>query len=170
MKYRKLRIAWSVACGVSAVLLVMLWARSYRYWDQLYTPICLEAYTSADWEGRIITIESATERKVASWSAGGGVWQWHISVPLRGRASDVAGPYLSPTNDAPPIGWIGFAFYKRFGLHPAICVPIWFLVIFAATLGSLPWIAYAKRFSLRALLIGMTVVAVALGAVIYATR
>jgi hypothetical protein len=29
MKYRKLRIAWSVAWGVVAVLLCMLWVRSY---------------------------------------------------------------------------------------------------------------------------------------------
>src|SRR5689334_2253638 len=29
MKFRKLRIAWSVACGVACVLLIALWVRSY---------------------------------------------------------------------------------------------------------------------------------------------
>jgi hypothetical protein len=29
MNYRKLRIAWSVLCGLAAVLLCVLWARDY---------------------------------------------------------------------------------------------------------------------------------------------
>src|SRR4051812_40138543 len=29
MKYRKLRIAWSVFCGIACVLLIALWVRSY---------------------------------------------------------------------------------------------------------------------------------------------
>jgi hypothetical protein len=33
MKYRKLRIAWSVGWGVVAVLLCVLWVRSYSYLD-----------------------------------------------------------------------------------------------------------------------------------------
>jgi hypothetical protein len=36
MKYRKLRIAWSVAWGVVAVLLVVLWVRSYWWIDGIY--------------------------------------------------------------------------------------------------------------------------------------
>ncbi len=33
MKHRKLRIAWSVAWGIAAVLLIVLWAHSYA-WHQ----------------------------------------------------------------------------------------------------------------------------------------
>jgi hypothetical protein len=33
MKRRKLRIVWSVAWGIVAVLLVVLWVRNYWYWD-----------------------------------------------------------------------------------------------------------------------------------------
>jgi hypothetical protein len=41
MKYRKLRIAWSVAWGIVAVLLVALWARSYWWFDSFgAVPIC----------------------------------------------------------------------------------------------------------------------------------
>jgi hypothetical protein len=29
MRFRKLRIAWAVACGIACVLLVVLWVRSY---------------------------------------------------------------------------------------------------------------------------------------------
>src|SRR5689334_2821902 len=34
MKYRKVRIAWSAAWGVAAVLLVVLWVRSYYVVDR----------------------------------------------------------------------------------------------------------------------------------------
>ena len=33
MKHRKLRIAWSVVWGIAAVLLIVLWVRSYLVWD-----------------------------------------------------------------------------------------------------------------------------------------
>ena len=29
MKYRKLRIAWSIGCGMLCLLLIVLWVRSY---------------------------------------------------------------------------------------------------------------------------------------------
>jgi hypothetical protein len=35
MRFRKLRIAWSVAWGLLAVLLVVLWVRSYWHQDEL---------------------------------------------------------------------------------------------------------------------------------------
>jgi hypothetical protein len=168
MRFRKLKIVWSAWWALSAVLLVTLWARSHRYWDQLYCPICLEAYTSADWEGRIITIQSASGKIAASWSAGAGHWLWHISAPL--SDGDLVSPYLSRTSDDPPRGLIGFAVYKQYGLHPTICAPIWFLVLVAVALGSLPWIAYARRFSLRTLLIATTLVAVLLGLIVAGLR
>ncbi len=33
MRYRKLRIVWSVFWGLAAVLLIVLWVRSYWVWD-----------------------------------------------------------------------------------------------------------------------------------------
>ena len=36
MRFRKLRIAWSVACGLACVLLIVLWARSYWWCDNCY--------------------------------------------------------------------------------------------------------------------------------------
>ena len=40
MKHRKLRIAWSVAWGIAAVMLIALWVRSYWWRDfkVLYLP------------------------------------------------------------------------------------------------------------------------------------
>src|SRR5262245_65176378 len=39
MRFRKLRIAWSVGWGLVAVLLVVLWVRSYWRIDMYATPI-----------------------------------------------------------------------------------------------------------------------------------
>src|SRR5689334_1540725 len=39
MKYRKLRIAWSVAWGIVAGLLVVLWVRSYNFRDRAVVPL-----------------------------------------------------------------------------------------------------------------------------------
>jgi hypothetical protein len=39
MRYRKLRIAWSVCCAIACVLLIALWVRSYWWWDQLSVAI-----------------------------------------------------------------------------------------------------------------------------------
>src|SRR3954470_13955494 len=33
MRFRKLRIAWSVVCGIACVLLIVLWVRSYTQLD-----------------------------------------------------------------------------------------------------------------------------------------
>jgi hypothetical protein len=47
-------------------------------------------------------------------------------------------------------------------------VPHWLLLLFATTLAATPWIKW--RFSLRTLLIATALVAVALAAIIYASR
>jgi hypothetical protein len=49
-------------------------------------------------------------------------------------------------------------------------VPCWLLVLASMALAACPWIHWSNRFSLRTLLIAMTLVAVALGILIYAAR
>src|SRR4051794_22609027 len=39
MRFRKLRIAWSVFWGVACVLLIALWVRSYLWIDSITMPI-----------------------------------------------------------------------------------------------------------------------------------
>ena len=50
----------------------------------------------------------------------------------------------------------------------AVGVPFSFTIVVACAVSSAPWIRY--RFSLRTLLIGMTVVAALLGAVVWAVK
>jgi hypothetical protein len=53
---------------------------------------------------------------------------------------------------------------------PFISAPQWFLMLFTVLLASSPWIQWFRQFSLRALLIATTLVAVMLGAVVYAVE
>jgi hypothetical protein len=39
MRFRKLRMAWSVAWGLACVLLIALWVRSYWYADVIRYPL-----------------------------------------------------------------------------------------------------------------------------------
>jgi hypothetical protein len=49
-------------------------------------------------------------------------------------------------------------------------IPLWLLAVLAATLGVIPWIHWSKRFTLRALLIAMTVFAMVLGLILSVAR
>jgi len=170
MRFRKLRITWSVGCAIACVLLIMLWVRSYWWWDQLYTPICLAAYESPSWEGRIISIESASGVLSAAWSTGGNPWYWHISYKL-GDERYAFSPYGTVQTQGLHKSFLGFAVYREFGINPTIRIPVWFAVLTTAALGYSSWLPWwSKRFSLRTLLIATTLVAVVLGAIVYAAK
>jgi hypothetical protein len=121
MKYRKLRIAWSVGWGVLCLLLVVLWVRSYGQMDS-----------------------------IDSISATG---QYSGLVSHHGRITFVK-------------GYNGANAFREF----IFAVPHWFVSLVFFVVAALPCIPWSNRFSLRTLLIGMTVVAVVLGSVIWAVR
>jgi len=63
----------------------------------------------------------------------------------------------------------GYSF-SRSGTVDGVTYPHWFAILTFATLSVVPWIRWRTRFSIRALLIGTTLIAVALGIVVYALR
>jgi hypothetical protein len=63
------------------------------------------------------------------------------------------------------LGWNPSGFYWNWALGPIIQVPQWFLLCIIAPLASVSWLPW--RFSLRTLLIAMTLIAVVLGAVMW---
>ncbi len=121
MKYRKLRIAWSVGCGILCVLLIVLWVRSYG--DTQPTEII-------------------------------GVPLWVIDGTI--RIYDPSPPPV-PTKD---FIFIGDGCIGR--------LPIWSLATGVTAFAALPWIRW--RFSLRTLIIAITLVAVVLGLIVWAIR
>jgi hypothetical protein len=137
MKYRKLRIAWSVGCGILCVLLIALWVRSYWYRDRLEIPL---------FGSRLINAWSMQGQLTAINLAHTGDWRFTTT-------------HLDE--------WVNTSRKWKFnigGVHCSHFFPASILGFLAAS----PWLPW--RFSLGTLLIGLTVVAVILGAVIYAVK
>jgi hypothetical protein len=140
MRFRKLRIAWSVVWGLLAVLLIVLWVRSYWWTDLInltvvstegnlyvYSDISLTAEISSKWEGM---------PRYERW--------WGHSFP------------------AGLVTMGGIAF---FGVP---FIPYWTLVLASAATATITLLP--NRFSLRTLLIATTLIAVALAVIVYGLR
>src|SRR5262245_43357240 len=69
MRYRKLRIAWSVVWGVVAVLLVVLCVRSYWHMEIVAIPSPPERLMCVSYYGRIYWSKVALDRAVSKPSA-----------------------------------------------------------------------------------------------------
>jgi hypothetical protein len=145
MTYRKLRIAWSVGCGIVAVLLCMLWVRSY-------------------WRVDAVVYKNLANFVTGVASIRGCVWLQHLQLaPGQQFAS----------GQEPPAGWLFVSRHSGPSIrwswsqsNTSIGVPIFLLVAVSAALVSAPWLPF-KRFSLRTLLIATTLVAVVLGLIVW---
>jgi hypothetical protein len=139
MKYHKLRIAWSVAWGVVAVLLCVLWVRSYSIADVFY-----HASNSGTSSLRMTTgilSMSHAEAKLPSDTDG---WDYISAKPTQFRRSTL------------------FYFHLKWSASRQIIeVPVWLPALFLFIIAAAPWLPL-NRFSLRTLLIATTLVAVGL--------
>jgi hypothetical protein len=153
---RYLRIAFSATCIIACALLIVLWVRSYSWADLL-------AYRRG--------------QTFVAVGAGRGIacFHWHTSEPFVTVGNKLGwellgGPAGTIDSSLKPLEW------RRdrdpatvFGLF--ISVPYWCCVTFFATLSAVPWLPWwSNRFSLRTLLIAMTLVAVVLGLAVWAAR
>ena len=154
MKFRKLRIAWSVVWVVAAVLLAVLCVRSYRWYDFVKAPLG-QARTACvhSWHG-VLNLYSGEESD-ADYVEKHGRWQWaHEDYPRPVR-------YESWKLEMPQQA------VRAIDVH----VPHWFLLSLATVLGTTPWLRDINwRFSLRTLLIATTLVAVGLGMIVWMSR
>lgn len=139
MRFRKLRIAWSVIFGVLSVLLIALWLFSYNW---RFTPVDHHGLDAQAAEGFDFVITSS-----------------HGVITARITTAKEY-PILEGYFVSKYFGWISDPNIKT------CYVPHWFLVSATAAQALIPWIPWSKRFSLRALLIVMTAVSVALALVV----
>jgi hypothetical protein len=144
---RYLRIAFSATCLIVCVLLVALWVRSYWWLDFVRIPLTVSrGVCGSSFNGQLsigMLNESSNPR---AWS--------DYCLPFE-KFDPKAVRHLS----------------GRFSLeNPLIWFPHWFLVALTipGTLLARPWTI--RRFSLRTLLIAMTLVAVVLGLIVWAAR
>src|SRR5690349_10312841 len=74
MKYRKLRIAWSVGWRIVAVLLCVLWVRSYWWADISFLNVTAGSKTYAGFESdegriRLSVFELLSARNLRKWQS-----------------------------------------------------------------------------------------------------
>jgi hypothetical protein len=184
MKYRKLRIAWSVAWGVVAVLLCVLWVRSYWAFDRVSS----KSLIMVSYAGRLTAVIRD------SWSQKWPMWDSGPILPKSLTYTDLSKAQVSwkdtdvvwPERGVIGFGWISQSMYlnvpkgpsgwqdtgltaRSVGVHSTGgMVPHWFCVAFIAALIAAPWLRF--RFSLRTLLIATTLVTVGLGLAVYVAK
>jgi hypothetical protein len=147
MKYRYLRIAFSCTCGIAAVLLIVLWVRSYRV-------------------GEWVTIRYSENADVFVWSTVGQIRVgWELTSGERVGYSRII---QSPQDRRMPskMNFLGFGTASIWGISFA-AVPQWFPLVLVVTLGTVPWLRW--HFRLRTVLISITLIGLILGLII-ATR
>jgi hypothetical protein len=152
MKYRKLRIAWLVGCGVLCLLLIVLWVRSYSAQG-------LKSLRSTSVTQREYVLSSA-DGKLAIWTV-----TWRVSpggLVMLESASATRGAKVI-------LSALGFE-WTQSPTGFAVAMPYWLPVAITGSLAGAPYIRSCRRFSLHTLLIGMTVVAVAVAMIAWAAR
>jgi hypothetical protein len=149
MKYRKLRIAWSVAWGIVCVLFIGLWVRSYKTADLFTLPITTNKLFG------LTSDKGVFLASFYSWPPGpmvGSIWdRWHGTYKPGPRVNAKAWDY-----GALPSGSSGWY----------IQMPQMQFIFAAMFLAGASWLP-VRRFSLRTLLIATTLVAVGLGLIVW---
>jgi hypothetical protein len=147
MKYRKLRIAFSVGCGMLCLLLIVLWVRSYRERtskEVFVTPTYRYKIYSQD--GKLILYK-----------------QQRIFVGVEIMLYDSEWIF----SELATYAGLGVGRDSGGKLY-AVSIPYWLLTVSTILVTAAPWLRW--RFGLRTLLIATTVVAVLLGLIVYAAR
>jgi hypothetical protein len=158
MKYRKLRIALSAVCAVACLLLMALWARSYK-WAEIIVRHVSTTQIRIDSGAGFVAIKFSDKTLRPKWI---NMYADHFV----GFATHTYATEFPASNRKTKI-WGHFQFSLK---HRGLCVPYWFLSLSAAAAAaaSLGWLRF--RFSLRTLLIGVTLIAMLLGLIVYTNR
>jgi hypothetical protein len=128
-----------VAWGLAAVLLIVLWVRSYYRADKIWR-INSVADSGVESEGGLLSYWHRTD------VAGANGFSWHHDVVYPGT----------------PV--YQFAYTNERQVF-AIIIPTWLPLIVIAPLGAVSWV---RRFTTRTLLLVMTDVGVVLGLIMWA--
>src|SRR5690242_17474301 len=160
-----LRIAWSVGTGLVFALLIVLWARSYSFVDQYWLHVEEEGLLVQSREGQVlfcITPASEVPHDLEWWS-GQTIEIWGSSAPA--SEQPFLEKWFKPFHEVAP--------YQD--LYPSLLVPHWFLVAVFAIFATAPhapwkWRIHKMRFSLRVLLIAVTLLALEFALALHAAK
>jgi hypothetical protein len=162
MRFRKLRITWSVGCAIACVLLIVLWVRSYSWSDDL----CIRLPNSQR-QFIIHSILGGTLWYSNNYPPWKPVWThkyWRIeSDAVAVLLKDLE---VSRTDSLTRIELFSAPSLPSFSRHVAL--PHWVFVATFATFAAAPWVRQIGwQFSLRTLLVATTLVALVLGLIVW---
>jgi hypothetical protein len=162
MRFRKLRIAWSVAWGMVALLLCVMWVRSFSFFDFCEVPT--SGHSSLHLQSVHGRVASFVLTDYHELRIGG--------VPTPGMT--LAGELTQPMIGTNIPGGISLS-VPPYDSSRIYVTPFWLVAltgcILAAIVGGFPWLPWwSTRFSLRTLLIATTLVAVVLGLIVWLDR
>ena len=127
MKHRALRIAWSVAWGIVAVLLVALWGRSYYSRDMTRGCIC-----GSHLHVSVTSLKGEAALAFDEWRGNPHPWMIESVSNSENMIS------VFPSVGKPPLSWLGFRLHFTAALV-VVVLPYWFLGLGAAGSASIPW-------------------------------
>jgi len=153
MKYRKLRIAWSVAWGVACLVVIALWVRSYSRFEVPTASVAGLTIQVVSSQAKLAVPASYDPSYEIGW-----LWQFESVSDDDPEGHNEAMSYIA---NAIGVGYVPTPL-------PTIVFPDWLSVLLSATLATAPWLPC--RIGLGTLLIGMTVAAIGLGLAVYAHR
>ena len=158
MRFRKLRIAWSVFWGLAAVLLIVLWVRSYWWATNIQTPVIASRGFQCGLKTGSIFVRywpfDAQSQTGIFWACSFDNIHW--SDPEFAEWSRPSAHLFRLSLNDVDTGSVELEF------------PYWFATVIGLFLAAAPWIPC--RFSLRTLLTATSLVAVALGAIVWSTH
>jgi hypothetical protein len=180
MRYRKLRIAWSVVWSLAAVLFCLLWVISYWCFGSIEYRLSSTSNLMVNCVKGCTYMGTMLDTDADDWN----VTIEPLSSSVRSTVEEVRSENVTKNIDVfVPIDWehdlhegmnwrghFGFGLSHSLGFQ-FITAPNWFLAVISATFAVAPWkLRLLRRFSLRTLLITTTLVALVLGLVVWATR
>jgi hypothetical protein len=157
MNCRQLRIAWSVGWGAFALMLTVLWLRSYVYRDSEIIDLAFSNFLQVRSEsGRISCALGELPRSLADWSPDRVMLGRHFTHPEQSFAIAIV------PEDRPSLISSFIFEWKQYRDGSEIVIPYWFLIAVFGAVVSAPWTRWPRRFGLRTLLIATTLVSVAI--------
>ena len=154
MKYRKLRIAWSVGWGILCLSLIALCVRSFTWIDVATGPVSSTSRASMGSYKGWLTL---------SWNQ---PLDGFVQLSVQHNSIAIIEKFYTDAEArgetvSRPVTSLEFR-------NGSIKLPHWFPAVLLLTIAAIPWFRW--RFSLRTLLIGMTVAAIGLGWFVFAIR
>jgi hypothetical protein len=162
MRFRKLRIAWSVGCAIACALLIALWVRSH-WWSEgasLWMPNKGEV-GAGSLKHRIVVNCVSESLFSKRWRARPGGWSIHSNT-IQDDFGDMTDSEIRLRAGLPDGS---FSFQNLNGNGFRAVFPHWVPIVVFASFGVIPWFPW--RFSLRTLLIAKTLIAVVLGLAVW---